>query len=46
MNRFDFTTAGDWDCVVGIERLPAPLPHHSVDFIVLSFGITYSIMEL
>ena len=22
-NIFDFTTAGDWDCVVAVERLPA-----------------------
>ena len=26
---FDFTTAGDWDCVAAIERLPAL--HYSVD---------------
>ena len=22
-NIFDFTTAGDWDCVTAVERLPA-----------------------
>ena len=32
-NIFDFTTAGDWDCVEAIERLPAL--HYSVDFIFL-----------
>ena len=36
-NIFDFTTAGDWDCVAAVERLPAI--HYSVDFIFLSFGI-------
>ena len=30
-------TAGDWDCVAAVERLPAL--HYSVDFIFLSFGI-------
>ena len=30
-NIFDFTTAGDWDCVVAVERLPAL--HYSVDFL-------------
>ena len=34
---FDFTTAGDWDSVAALERLPAL--HYSVDFIFLSFGI-------
>ena len=34
---FDFTTAGDWDCVAAVERLPAL--RYSVDFIFLSFGI-------
>ena len=34
---FDFTTAGDWDCVAAVDRLPAL--HYSVYFIVLSFGI-------
>ena len=43
-NIFDFTTAGDWDCVAVVERLPAL--HYSVDFIFLSFGIMGFIMEL
>ena len=34
-NIFDFTTAGDWDFLAAVERLPA-LPY-SVDFIFLSF---------
>ena len=42
-NIFDFTTAGDWDCVAAIERLPAL--HYSVDFIFLSFGIMGFIVE-
>ena len=37
MNIFDFTTAGDWNCVAAVERLPAL--HYSVDFIFMSFGI-------
>ena len=40
-NIFDFTTAGDWDCVAAVERLPAL--HYSVDFIFLSFGIIVSL---
>ena len=36
-NIFDFTTAGDWDCVAAVERLPAL--HYCVDFIFLSFRI-------
>ena len=43
-NIFDFTTAGDWDCVATVERLPAF--HYSVDFIFLSFGIMGFIVEL
>ena len=43
-NIFDFTTAGDWDCVAVVERLPAL--HYSVDFIFLSFGILGFIVEL
>ena len=39
----DFTTAGDWDCVAAVERLPAL--HYSVDFIFLSFGIMGFIVE-
>ena len=36
-NIFDFTTAGDLDCVAVVERLPAL--RYRVDFIFLSFGI-------
>ena len=43
-NIFDFTTAGDWDCVAVVERLPAL--HYSVNFIFLSFGIMGFIVEL
>ena len=43
-NIFDFTTAGNWDCVAAVERLPAL--HYSVDFIFLSFGIMDFIVEL
>ena len=43
-NLFDFTTAGDWDCVAAVERLPAL--HYSVYFIFLSFGIMGFIVEL
>ena len=43
-NIFDFTTAGDCDCVAAVERLPGL--HYSVDFIFLSFGIMGFIMEL
>ena len=43
-NIFDFTTAGDWDFVAAVERLPAL--HYSVDFIFLSFGIMGFIVEL
>ena len=43
-NIFDFTTAGDWDCVAAVERLP--VLHYSVDFIFLSFGIIGFIVEL
>ena len=42
-NIFDFTTAGDWDCVAAVERLPAL--HYSVGFIFLSFGIMGFIEE-
>ena len=35
-NIFDFTTAGDWDCVAAVARIPAL--HYSVDFIFFSFG--------
>ena len=43
-NIFDFTTAGNWDCVAAVERLSAL--HYSVDFIFLSFGIMDFIVEL
>ena len=43
-NIFDFTTAGDWDCVAAVERLPAL--QYSVDFIFLSFEIMGFIVEL
>ena len=43
-NIFDFTTAGDWECVAAVERLPAL--HYSVDFIFLSVGIMGFIVEL
>ena len=36
-NILDITTAGDWDCVAAVKRLPGL--HYSVDFIFLSFGI-------
>ena len=43
-NIFDFTTAGDWDCVAAVERLPAL--HYNIDFIFLSFGIIGFFVEL
>ena len=43
-NTFDFITAGDWDYVAVVERLPAL--HYSVDFISRSFGIMGFIVEL
>ena len=43
-NIFDFSTAGDWDCVAAVERLPGL--HYSVNFIFLSFGIMGFIVEL
>ena len=43
-NIFDFTTAGDLDCVAAVERLPAL--HYSVDLIFLSFRIMGFIVEL
>ena len=42
--NLSFITAGDWDCVVAVERLPAL--HYSVDFIFLSFGILGFIVVL
>ena len=44
MNIFDFTTAGNWDCVAAVKNLPAL--HYSVDFIFLSFGFMGFIVEL
>ena len=35
-NIFDFTTAGDWDCVAAVERHPAL--HYSVEFIFCPLG--------
>ena len=43
-NIFDFTTAGDWDCVAAVERLPAL--YYSVDFIFFSFGVMSIIAKL
>ena len=43
-NIFDLTTAGDWDCVAAVERLP--VLHYSVDFIFLSFGNMGFIVKL
>ena len=43
-NIFDFTTAGEWDCVAVVEG-PTAL-HYSVDFMFLSFGIIDSILKL
>ena len=40
-NIFDFATAGDWDCVAALERLPAL--HYSVYFIFSSFGTWVSL---
>ena len=41
---FDFTIAGDWDCVAAVERLPTF--HYCLDFIFVSFGIMSFIVEL
>ena len=45
-NIFDFTTAGDWDCVAAVERLPAL--HYSVDFIFVLWdhGFHYGTLKL
>ena len=40
----NFTTAGDWDCVAAVERLP--VLHYGVDFIFLSFWIMGFIVEI
>ena len=37
-------TAGDWDCVVAVEHLPAL--RYSVDFIFSYFGIMGFIVDL
>ena len=42
-NIFDFTTAGDWDCVAAVERLPTF--DYKVDFF-MSLGIMGFIVEL
>ena len=41
---FDFTTAGEWDCVAVVVCLPAL--HYSVDFICLSFRIKGLIVDV
>ena len=41
---FVSSTAGDWDCVAAVERLPAL--HYIVDIIFLSYGIMGFIVEL
>ena len=45
-NIFDFTTAGGWDCVAAVERLPALQYTCSVHFIFLSFRIMGFTVEL
>ena len=40
---FDFTTAGDWDCVAAVERLP--VLHYSVDFISCPLGLWVSLLN-
>ena len=35
-NIFDFTAAGDWDCVAAVERLP--VLHYSEDFFSCPLG--------
>ena len=43
-NIFDFTTAGDWDCVAAVERLPAL--HYRFYFLVLwDHGGTLNLLE-
>ena len=41
-NTFDVITAGDWDCVVSVERLL----HYSVEFISLSFWVIGFIVDI
>ena len=43
-NIFDFATAGDWECVAAVERLPAL--DYSVDLIIVSFKNMGFIVEL
>ena len=43
-NIFDLTTAGYWECVAAVDRLP--VLHYSVDLIFLSLGIKGFIAEL
>ena len=43
-NIFDFTTAGDWDCVAAVERLPAL--QYSEDFKFVSFWSMDFIVKL
>ena len=40
-NIFYFTTAGDWDCVAAVERLP--VLHYCVDFISCPLGSRVSL---
>ena len=44
LKTFDFTAAGDLDCIAAVERLPAL--DYSVDLIFLSFWIMGFIVEL
>ena len=44
INTNDINIASDKDCVVAVERFP--VLHYNVDFIILSFGIMDSIVEL
>ena len=41
---FDFTTAGDWDCVAAVERLPAL--HYSVDLFSCLLGSWVSLWNI
>ena len=43
-NTFYFTTAGDWDYVAVVDRLPAL--HYSVDFFSCPFGSWVSLWNL
>ena len=35
-NIFDFTTAGEWDCVAAVERLPGL--HYCVYYTIIDFN--------